>query len=93
MLLSIIMMVRSMLVTATLYALVSQHVLAQVAPASGQQPPSESSVPIYRVTVVGRTTAAINYRRSGHTKVDLNGTALLPEARGVAEISPKNGHD
>jgi len=86
------MMVRSMLVTATLYALVSQHVLAQVAPASGQQPPSESSVPIYRVTVVGRTTAAINYRRSGHTKVDLNGTALLPEARGVAEISPKNGH-
>ena len=92
MLLSIIIMVRSMLVTATLYALLSQHVLAQVAPASGQQPPSESSVPIYRVTVVERTTAAINYRRSGHTKVDLNGTALLPEARGVAEISPKNGH-
>jgi hypothetical protein len=52
----------------------------------------DGSVPIYRVTVVGRTTAAINYRRSGDTKVDLIGTALLPDARGVAEVSGKNGH-
>jgi hypothetical protein len=48
--------------------------------------------PIFRVTVVGRTTAAINYRpRSGSTKVDLVATGLLPGARGVAEVSGKKG--
>jgi outer membrane protein OmpA-like peptidoglycan-associated protein len=86
------MKVRSTVLTAALSAWLSQHALAQVAPAPAQQPASEASVPIYRITAVGRTTAAINYRRSGDTKVDLNGTALLPDARGVAEISPKNGH-
>jgi outer membrane protein OmpA-like peptidoglycan-associated protein len=51
------------------------------------------TTPIFRVTVVGRTTAAINYRpRSGDTKVDLVGTALLPEARGFAEVAGKKGH-
>jgi outer membrane protein OmpA-like peptidoglycan-associated protein len=50
-------------------------------------------VPIFRVTVVGRTTAAINYRpRSGDTKVDFAGTALLPEARGSAEVSGEKGY-
>jgi outer membrane protein OmpA-like peptidoglycan-associated protein len=49
--------------------------------------------PLFRVTVVGRTTAAINYRpRSGDTKVDLVGTPLLPQARGFAEVSGKKGH-
>jgi outer membrane protein OmpA-like peptidoglycan-associated protein len=52
----------------------------------------DASVPLYRITVVGRTTAAINYRGRGDTKVDLIGTALLPEARGVAEVAAKNGH-
>jgi outer membrane protein OmpA-like peptidoglycan-associated protein len=85
------MVARSMILVALL-GLLSQHSLAQVA--TGTNPPTsvEQSVPIYRVTVVGRTTAAINYRRSGDTKVDLVGTALLPEARGVAEVSGQNGH-
>jgi outer membrane protein OmpA-like peptidoglycan-associated protein len=49
--------------------------------------------PLFRVTVVGRTTAAINYRpRSGKTKVDLVGTPLLPEARGWAEVSGEKGY-
>jgi outer membrane protein OmpA-like peptidoglycan-associated protein len=86
------MMVRSTVVVAALCALLSHNSFAQVAPSPPQQPTNEASVPIYRITVVGRTTPAINYRRSGDTKVDLNGTALLPDARGVAEISPKNGH-
>ena len=43
--------------------------------------------------MVGRTTAAINYRpRSGNTKVDLVGTALLPEARGYAQVSGEKGY-
>jgi outer membrane protein OmpA-like peptidoglycan-associated protein len=51
-----------------------------------------SSVPIYRITVVGRTTKAINYRhRSGSTKVDFQGTSLLPQARGNAEVASKQG--
>src|SRR5713226_5388217 len=49
-------------------------------------------VPIYRVTVVARTTKAINYRhRSGSTKVDFRGTALMPKARGVAKVDSKQG--
>ncbi len=51
------------------------------------------SVPIYRITVVGRTTKAINYRhRSGSTKVDFRGTALMPQAKGVVTVNSKQGH-
>ena len=49
-------------------------------------------LPIYRVTVVARTTKAINYNhRSGSTKIDFRGTALLPEARGEASVESKQG--
>ena len=58
---------------------------------TGPAQPS-SSMPVYRVTVVARTTKAINYRhRSGSTKVDFRGTALLPEARGEAKVESKQG--
>jgi outer membrane protein OmpA-like peptidoglycan-associated protein len=86
------MIARSTALAAALCALLGHSSLAQVTPAAAQDPAREASVPIYRITVVGRTTAAINYRRSGDTKVDLIGTALLQSARGVAEISPKDGH-
>jgi outer membrane protein OmpA-like peptidoglycan-associated protein len=50
-------------------------------------------VPIFRVTVVGRTTPAINYRpRSGETKVDFDGTALMPAAKGSAIVSGEKGY-
>jgi hypothetical protein len=50
------------------------------------------SVPIFRVTVVARTTKAINYRhRSGSTKVDFRGTPLMPEAKGEAIVNSKQG--
>jgi outer membrane protein OmpA-like peptidoglycan-associated protein len=49
-------------------------------------------VPIYRVTVVARTTKAINYNhRSGSTKIDFRGTALMPQARGEAKVESKQG--
>jgi outer membrane protein OmpA-like peptidoglycan-associated protein len=49
-------------------------------------------VPIYRVTVVARTTTAINYNhRGGFTNIDFRGTALLPEARGEARVESKQG--
>src|ERR1700682_1066609 len=50
------------------------------------------SVPIYRVTVVARTTKAIDYNhRSGSTKIDFRGTALMPEGRGEAKVESKQG--
>ena len=84
------MIARSTAIAAALCALLSHSSIAQVAPSPPQQPTSEA--PIYRITVVGRTTAAINYRSRGDTTVDLTGTALLPDARGVAEVSAKKGH-
>ena len=49
-------------------------------------------VPIFRVTVVSRTTKAINYHhRSGSTMVGLQGTALLPKATGEARVESKQG--
>jgi outer membrane protein OmpA-like peptidoglycan-associated protein len=48
--------------------------------------------PVFRVTVVSRTTKAVNYRhRSGSTKLDFRGTALLPEATGEAIVNSKQG--
>src|SRR6202171_5645123 len=48
------------------------------------------SVPIFRVTVVARTTKAINYRhRSGSTPIDFRGTSLMPEAKGEASVNSK----
>jgi len=50
-------------------------------------------MPIYRVTVVSRTTRAVSYRnRSGWTKVDLKGTALAPEATGHADVNSRKGY-
>jgi outer membrane protein OmpA-like peptidoglycan-associated protein len=55
------------------------------------EPPS-GPVPVYRVTVVSRTTMAINYNhRQGSTKIAFRGTALMPEARGEAQVDSKTG--
>lgn len=54
---------------------------------------SRESMPIYRVTVVARTAKAINYRhRSGATKIDFRGTALMPKAHGEAKVESKQGY-
>ena len=81
------------LTTVLLIGLFTTPAVAQVANAPAQPSDVNAPTPIFRVTVVGRTTAAINYRpRSGKTKVDLVGTALLPEARGYAEVSGEKGY-
>jgi outer membrane protein OmpA-like peptidoglycan-associated protein len=54
---------------------------------------AEDQVPLFRITVVGRTTPAINYRpRRGDTKVDFQGTALMPQAVGQAKVSGEQGY-
>lgn len=48
--------------------------------------------PVYRVTVVERSTVAVDYRHKGG-KVNLNlvGTSLMPESRGRVEVEPHTG--
>src|SRR5512140_994426 len=61
--------------------------------AAGQEAaPKRAGVPIYNVTVIERTTKAINYQyRSGPTYVDFRGTVLMPEAKGEAIVESKRG--
>lgn len=48
--------------------------------------------PIFRVTVVSRTTKAINYHhRTGTTHIDFRGTELMPAARGNASVDSRLG--
>jgi outer membrane protein OmpA-like peptidoglycan-associated protein len=48
--------------------------------------------PIFRVSVVSRTTKAVNYRhRGGSTTVDFKGTTLMPQASGKAKVDSKAG--
>ena len=62
-------------------------------PTQGTVTASEAQVPLFRVTVVGRTTPAVNYRpRSGDTKIDFEGTPLMPMARGNATVSGEKGY-
>ena len=54
---------------------------------------AENGTPLFRVTVVGRTTPAVNYRpRSGDTKIDFEGTPLMPMAKGNAVVSGEKGY-
>src|SRR5689334_24377568 len=49
--------------------------------------------PIYRVTVTERTAKAISYQhRSGATKINFGGTALMPKARGEAKVESNKGY-
>ena len=69
---------------------------SQTAPPNPTQQPvaaAEGQVPVFRITVVGRTTRAVNYRpRRGETKIDFSGTALMPTARGYATVSGEKGY-
>ena len=48
--------------------------------------------PIYSVTLVNRTTPAVKYaHRSGATKINFQGTELMPGASGEAKVESKRG--
>ena len=76
--------------------LLSGVAFAQVStpnPTQGATAGAGEQVPLFRVTVVGRTTSAINYRpRRGDTKVDFAGTSLMPAANGYATVSGEKGY-
>src|SRR3984957_2491392 len=73
----------------------AQLALAQApqAPNPTQQPiENGATTPIYRITVVARTTKAINYNhRSGSTRIGFRGTSLMPQASGEAKVESKQG--
>jgi outer membrane protein OmpA-like peptidoglycan-associated protein len=77
-----------LLLTGTAFAQSSPNPTQQLG-ATTQQGPT----PLFRITVVGHTTPAINYRpRKGDTKVDFTGTALSPLATGKATVEGKKGY-
>src|ERR1700738_442548 len=58
------------------------------------QVPADSGnpTPTYRINVVSRTTRAVSYRhRSGATKINFQGTDLMPAAAGDAKVESKRG--
>jgi outer membrane protein OmpA-like peptidoglycan-associated protein len=58
------------------------------------QAPADSNTPTptFRVNVVSRTTKAVSYRhRSGATKINFQGTDLMPAAAGEAKVESKRG--
>ena len=62
------------------------------ADAAAQTPPVQAPTALYRVTVVQGAATAINYRNlTSSTKVELQGTVLLPNAKGVAKIKNHDG--
>jgi outer membrane protein OmpA-like peptidoglycan-associated protein len=53
---------------------------------------SDKPASTYRINVVSRTTRAVSYRhRSGSTKINFQGTDLMPAAAGEAKVESKRG--
>ena len=72
--------------------LYGQALDAPAGDAAAQQSSSNQN-PIFRVQVVSRSVQAVSYRnRSGWTKVDFQGTAIAPKAKGSAEVNGRSGY-
>jgi outer membrane protein OmpA-like peptidoglycan-associated protein len=86
-----------MTISFVIAILVTSPAIAQTPPNPSQQfgapTTSRSQTPIFRVTVVGHVTPAINYRpRKGDTQIDFRGTTLMPLAVGEAKVQGKKGY-
>jgi outer membrane protein OmpA-like peptidoglycan-associated protein len=82
----------------TLLLFLTLATLAAQVPNPTQQPNAQAQgqagqpMPVFTVTVVSRTTKAINYHhRSGSTNIDFRGTELEPQARGEAQVDSRMG--
>ncbi len=68
---------------------------AQVAPNPTQNNVAVENAgnPLFKVTVVSRSTKAVNYRfRGGETRVEFKGTAISPRTEGRADVEGKQGY-
>jgi len=82
------------LLTAVVAAAMPVRASAQAAPNPTQQSVAtpQGDIPVFRVTVVGRSVPAINYRpRSGDTRINFAGTALMAKAEGWASVEGEKG--
>ena len=80
-------------ITAGTLAALGLWIAPAIAQVTTGQVEHMDKMPVYRVNVVARSVKAINYRhRSGATKVDLRGTALMPQARGDAKVESHQGY-
>jgi outer membrane protein OmpA-like peptidoglycan-associated protein len=85
---------RSSTITISMFACAGLA-LAQAPPPNPTQVylTGQGETPVYRVTVVSRSTSAVNYRhRGGATKIDFAGTTLLPGSRAEAKVESKQGY-
>jgi len=53
-------------------------------------PPQGQPTPLYRITIE-RTVQAVNYRPTGATYIDFQGTPLAPGPKGIARVSTERG--
>jgi outer membrane protein OmpA-like peptidoglycan-associated protein len=88
---------RAMTISFVIASLIAGSAIAQTAPNPSQQfgaaTTQQGQTPIFRVTVVGHVTPAINYRpRKGDTEIDFRGTTLMPLALGKAKVQGKKGY-
>src|SRR6202050_3240007 len=70
----------------------SLSAFAQTGPQTTVAVEPMSSTPVFRVNVVSRSVEAVNYEhRSGASRLDFAGTALMPSANGEAKVNSKRG--
>jgi len=76
----------------TLMAVMTVGVSAQAQTESQVREDSRRHAPEYRMNVVSRTTQAVSYKhRSGATKINFQGTDLMPGSSGEAKVESKRG--
>jgi outer membrane protein OmpA-like peptidoglycan-associated protein len=76
----------------TLAAVMTLGASAQAQPQTQVPADSGNPTPTFRINVVSRTTRAVSYRhRSGATKINFQGTDLMPGAAGEAKVESKRG--
>jgi hypothetical protein len=76
----------------TLIAVMALGVSVQAQTESQVREESRKHSPEYRMNVVSRTTQAVSYKhRSGATKIDFQGTDLMPGGAGEAKVESKRG--
>ncbi len=83
------------LLTAGTFALCAQDTSPVSTPQQSPEPTAEmrNGEPLFRVQVVARDVAAINYfNRTGKTPIGFEGTSLLPTASGNAEVDSGKGN-
>jgi outer membrane protein OmpA-like peptidoglycan-associated protein len=81
--------VKSSAVLLAILAMLGASTLTQAQTTASDE---QNQAPIYSVNIVSRTTRAVKYaHRSGSTKINFEGTTLMPGASGEAKVASKRG--